>query len=230
MAIALPSTGSVPTGVAATCDTDDMRVVHGFLRALFLDAPGLVRIVCDHQPRRRAAVSRHIALLSATLANHHETEDTLLWDDLERRAPRCAAHVGLMRRQHGEMADMLAALDISLAEWDLRGGADDGTVSSHLDSIRASLDHHLGDEERWILPVASMTLTQAEWNRLGEMGGSHTPKGMAFILLGYLLRSLPHEDRERWTRTSLPIPVRILWALFGRRSFDRYRRDLAVDA
>ncbi len=230
MAIAMPSTGVVPIDPAPTCNTDDMRVVHGLLRALFLDAPALVRTVGADQPRRRAAVSAHVAFVSAALASHHEVEDVLLWDDLERRAPKCALHVGVMRRQHAEMHDLLATLDLAVAEWDLSGGADDGAVSMQLDRIRAVLEQHLGDEEMWILPVAATTLTQQEWNRLGEMGGSHTPKGTAFILLGYLLRSMPDVDRRAWMQANLPRPVRMIWTLFGRRSFDAYRRSLAVDA
>lgn len=230
MATALPSTGTAPTTAAPTCDTDDMKIVHGLLRALFSDAPGIVRTVSHTQPRRHAAVSRHIALLSITLAWHHETEDVLLWDELERRAPRCAAHVGVMRAQHAEMAELLHALDDSLVRWTDRGGADDGTVSTRLEHISSSLERHLGDEERWILPVASSTMTQDEWNRLGEMGSSHTPKGMEFVLLGYLIGSIPEATRGAWIRASLPVLVRVLWAVTGRRTFARYRRTLAVDA
>jgi len=230
MATALPRTGTVPSAPDATCDTSDMRVVHGLLRALFLDASGLVRTIGATQPRRRAAISAHIAFVSTVLAGHHHVEDALLWDDLARRAPRCGLHVGLMRSQHAEMHDLLAALDLSIAAWDLRGGPDDGTVSSHLDSIRTALERHLGDEERWILPVAATTLTQKEWNRLAEMGGEHTPKGKAFILLGYMLRSIPDNDREPWAKANLPLLLRALWRIAGRRTFDAYRRGLAVDA
>jgi hemerythrin-like domain-containing protein len=230
MATALPRTGIEPIDPAPTCNTDDMRIVHGLLRALFLDAAALVRTVRADQPRRRDAVSAHVAFVSAALASHHQVEDVLLWDDLERRAPKCALHVGLMRRQHAEMHGLLMLLDQSVAAWNVLGGADDGSVSAHLDEIRAVLDQHLGDEELWILPIASATLTQEEWNRLGEMGGSHTPKGKAFILLGYLLQSMPQAERGPWMRANMPLPLRLIWALFGRRRFTAYRRTLGVEA
>jgi hemerythrin-like domain-containing protein len=230
MALALPSTGAVPVGVAPTCDTDDMRIVHGLLRALYLDAACLVRSVGSDQPARQAAVGRHIGFLVDALSSHHRVEDVLLWETLEQRAPQCALHVGQMRSQHAEMHALLDDLAGPLAAWRLGGGPDDGTVSGLLERIRASLDRHLGDEERLILPVASTTMTQSEWNSLGEMGSRHTPKDMQFVLLGFLLRSLPDAARDAWMRRTLPLPVRVLWTLLGRRRFDRYRAALAVDA
>ncbi len=35
---------------------------------------------------------------------HHESEDELLWDKLEQRAPACALHVGQMRAHHAQVA------------------------------------------------------------------------------------------------------------------------------
>lgn len=231
MATVLPSTGADDSVTpVASCNTDDMFLVHGLLRSLYLGAACLVRSVGDDQPRRRRAVSAHIAMIADMLHHHHHTEDTLLWDELEQRAPACALHVGLMRRQHADMADLIVELRAALQAWDARGIADDGTLSTLLEKIRATLEQHLGQEEDRILPFADRVFTQAEWDRLGEMGSSHTPKNRLFVQLGYLLQSLPDADRHAWVRANLPAPVRVLWQLVGSRQFLRYRRTLAVNA
>jgi hemerythrin-like domain-containing protein len=230
MATALPATGATPAPTPTTCDTDDMLLVHGLLRSLYRGAACLVRSVGDTQPQRRAHVSAHIAMIADMLHHHHATEDTLLWDALEKRAPACALHVGSMRRQHAAMADLLEELERGLGEWDARAGADDGTVSDVLERIRASLDAHLGAEEAAILPFASRVFTQAEWDRLGEMGSSHTPRALLFVQLGYLVASLPEERRSDWVRANLPLVVRVLWRTVGRRRYLRYRAALGVAA
>jgi hemerythrin-like domain-containing protein len=229
MVTVLPSTGSVPAS-QPRCDTSDMVLVHGLLRRLFVEAAGVVRTVGHAQPIRRSNVISHVRMIADMLHQHHRTEDVLLWDDLEQRAPSCALHVGLMRRQHADMAQALDALTRHLDEWDVRGGADDGSVSCDLERIRGALDRHFGQEETGILPFAEQVFTQAEWDKLGEMGGAHTPRQLIFVQLGYLIASLPEHSADAWLRGNLPAPVRLLWRLVGARRFARYRRALAVDA
>jgi hemerythrin-like domain-containing protein len=230
MATALPSTGAPNPSPAPTCDTSDMFLVHGLLRSLYLGAACLVRSVGDDQPLRRQNVAAHVAMIADMLHHHHHTEDTLLWDDLERRAPACALHVGLMRTQHADMAELLSELTPALDAWNARGGADDGSVSTLLDRIRLTLDTHLGQEEERILPFAQRVFTQEQWNKLGEMGSSHTPRDQLFIQLGYLLASLPEDSRDTWLKANLPAVPRVLWHLIGRRQYARYRAGLGVDA
>lgn len=229
MATALPSTGA--TGAPQRrCDTDDMKLVHGLLTLLFREAPGLVRGVSPGQPRRQRAVAAHIAMISGILHGHHRTEDTLLWDTLEQRAPSCAVHVDLMRSQHAEMSRLLDALDADVATWQSRGGADDGAVHDALVRLVGLMQLHLGVEEDLILPVAQFAMTQKEWNVLGETSQKHTARDVMFVQLGYLIESLPAENRDALVRAHLPWPVRALWSLVGRRQYIRYRAEMEIDA
>jgi iron-sulfur cluster repair protein YtfE (RIC family) len=207
-----------------------MELVHGLLMLLFREAPGLVRDVGVGQPRRQRAVAGHIAMISGMLHGHHRTEDTLLWDVLEQRAPSCAVHVTLMRSQHTEMSQLLEVLDADVASWIARGGADDGTVHGALVEILALLEVHLGSEEESILPVAQLAMSQKEWDVLGETSQKHTAKDVMFVQLGYLIESLPTENRSALLRANLPWPVRVLWASIGRRQYARYRAEMMVDA
>lgn len=229
MATALPSTGATAVR-QRRCDTDDMKLVHGLLKLLFREAPELARDVCDGQPRRQRAVSGHIAMISGILHGHHRTEDTLLWDTLEQRTPSCAVHVTLMRSQHAEMSQLLEVLDAHVAAWAARGGADDGTVQGALAKILELMEAHLGSEEQLILPVAQLAMSQKEWDALGETSQKHTRKDVMFVQLGYLIESLPPENRDAFVRVNLPWPVRMLWSLIGRRQYARYRAEMTVAA
>lgn len=229
MATALPSTGA-PAAPQRRCDTDDMKLVHRLLTLLFREAPRLVRDVSAGQPRRQRAVAEHVAMISGILHGHHRTEDTLLWDTLEKRTPSCAVHVSLMRSQHDEMSDLLDVLDTDVATWRARGGADDGAVHDTLEKIVELMEIHLGAEEDLILPVAQLAMTQKEWDMLGETSQKHTAKDVMFVQLGYLIESLPAVGREEHVRAILPWPVRLLWTLVGKRQYRRYRAEMAVDA
>ncbi|SDG68707.1 hemerythrin domain-containing protein [Microbacterium pygmaeum] len=230
MAVALPSSGTTSSAQQARCDTDDMKLVHGLLRLLFREAPDLVRSVGRTHPLRRDAVSAHVSMISGMLHGHHRTEDSMLWDALEQRAPSCAVHVSAMRRQHDDMAALLAALDEEVAAWNTRRGPDDGSVVATLERIRTVLETHLGAEEVLILPVAQLALSQKEWDLLGKTSQKHTPKDVMFVQLGYLIQSLPERTRRDWVRANLPFLVRALWATIGRRRYSRYRAAMAVEA
>lgn len=231
MTTALPPTGAAPVP-ERRCDTDDMKIVHGLLRLLFRQAPELVRAVAPGQARRQRAVANHVAMISTMLHGHHRTEDTLLWDVLEQRTPACALHVGRMRSQHDDMARMLTDLDARVAEWNRVGGADDQGVAHLLDQVLSVLDTHLGAEETVILPVAQVSMSQKEWDLLGETSREHTPKDVMFVQLGYLRESFPAESRDDMVRQllPLPLPVRLLWKLVGKRQYARYLAELHVDA
>jgi iron-sulfur cluster repair protein YtfE (RIC family) len=230
MATALPPTGAAAAAQRRRCDTDDMKLVHGLLMLLFREAPALVESVAAGHPRRQRAVAAHVAMISGILHGHHRTEDTLLWDTLQERMPSCAVHVGLMRSQHDEMARLLEVLDSRIAAWTGRGGADDGTVRDTLVKIVAVMEVHLGSEERLILPVAQLAMSQREWDLLGKTSQKHTARDVMFVQLGYLIESLPAQSRAAWVRTNLPWPLRAVWALIGRRQYARYRAGLTVDA
>jgi iron-sulfur cluster repair protein YtfE (RIC family) len=231
MATRLPSTGTTPApSPQRSCDTADMRLVHGLLTLLFREAPALVADVAASRPRRQRAVVEHLAMISGILHGHHRTEDTLLWDTLETRMPSCAVHVGLMRSQHDEMARLLELLDARTADWSARGGADDGTVHDVLGDILEVMALHLGSEEELILPVAQVAMSQREWDLLGETSRQHTARGVMFVQLGYLIESLPTQGRDAWVRANLPWPLRAVWTLIGARRYARYRAELTVDA
>lgn len=208
----------------AGCDTQDMRLVHRVFRAVFADGPTLVSGVAEGDRARAQAVSQHLQGLVVALRRHHETEDDLLWDDLTARAPGCALHVGLMRNQHAHMATVLAVAEEQLTRWAGTAAVTDrNELHASMVEIDRLLHDHLGDEERLILPVAAQTLTQREWNRLGEFARRETKPSMLFPQLGFMLDSMTPEEGRRFLRSGMPAPARLLWRLIGQRQYRRYR-------
>lgn len=221
---ATPSTPLTPSTPRVRCDTSDMLHIHRLFRRQFVDAPVLVRAVDEDDRARLAVVAAHVRELAAGLHHHHHVEDALLWDTLERRAPACALHVGLMRSQHAGVAMKLEELDARMAAWETSAdGTSREAVATTLDEIRAALLMHLGQEEERILPAASTVMSQREWDQLRKQGMASIAKRTLLVQLGWILDCLPEPERADWVRTNLPVPLRLLWQLVGRRRFAAHR-------
>ncbi|MBM7820150.1 hemerythrin-like domain-containing protein [Cellulosimicrobium cellulans] len=233
----LPPPGPLPAGQHAGCDTSGMFLVHRIFRWLYRELPVLVREVAPGDTARSAVVGRYAHLDFFALHMHHETEDMVLWDRLEARAPACALHVGQMRAQHAEVAVHLARIEPQLAPW--VATADHGlrdAFAADLEALRDLLSAHLGQEEGDILPVAGEVMSQQEWDFMEE----HTRatlmahrkelgKDVMALQLGLLVASVPEAEREDWFRANVPAPVRVLYLLLLRRRYDNAMRELYPD-
>lgn len=207
------------------CDTSDMVVVHDFLRHVYRQAPGLVTSTRQGDRTRAAVVAAHLAFLSRFLHNHHHSEDVVIWDELERRSPGCALHVGLMRRQHQEVGALLDDLEPRIAAWAGTADAADGAVlRTDLERLNSLLFSHLGSEEAEILPEVAATWTQKEWQRLEAQARKGVTVKEIPVLLGFLLESMTPEARAAFLREAGPVGV--IYRLLGRRRFLAYRRRL----
>ncbi|BDZ47439.1 hemerythrin domain-containing protein [Naasia aerilata] len=207
------------------CDTSDMVMVHNFLRHVYSPAPELVAGIRDGDSARASVVAGHLGFLIRFLHNHHRSEDIVLWDELERRTPACALHVGLMRRQHQEVGDLLDDLEPRIAAWGSTASAADGAaIVAGLERLNRLLFTHLGQEESQILPTVSATWTQKEWQQLE----AHARKGVTpkeiMVLLGFILESMTPEARASFLREAGP--VGLIYRVFGERRFSAYRRRL----
>lgn len=202
-------------------DTRAMNVIHTFFRREFRLAGGLVRGVQD--PARAAVVADHVAFLTLSLHHHHTTEDDHLWPLLLERVPEDVAPiVHLMESQHGRMDGLLEEVDTLLPT--LRNGGDPTVrdrLADLLDTLYVHLSEHLDAEEQRLLPIAARSMTQAEWDRLGEIGRSTAPKGRAMLAMGMFL----HDGGPEGAAVMLsdaPAPVRWLVPKLARRAFRRH--------
>lgn len=217
-----------PTGQAEsvpTCNTADLVMIHRVIRYGFREADGLIRGVAAGDIARARIVGTQVASTVSGLHHHHEGEDLILWDTLEQRSPGCAIHVSLMKSQHAEVATLIKQVEDALPAWEQGAGADErDKVAELVNAIEASLAVHLGNEEQLILPVARTTMSQREWDRLGEHVQASMSKSELLIQVGWIVEALGPEDGPRFVREVLPAPVRLIWGTVGKRQFAKHRR------
>ena len=162
MAVKLPSSGAMPEGQRAGCDTSGLILVHRIFRWLYRELPLLIREVDAGDLERAAIVGRYAHLDFYALHLHHETEDLALWDRLTSRDPGCAQHVGQMKAQHAEVAAHLARIEPQLDPWvasadPLLGDA----LARDVEELSDTLHGHLRQEEDHIMPVAGACYSQS---------------------------------------------------------------------
>lgn len=222
MVTQLPSTGKNGSPLeGGGCDTSDLVMIHGMYRKVFGDAPARVRAVVHGNSAQRDAVVLYLTDISHSLHAHHHGEDELLWNELVTRAPSCAPHVGQMREQHEAVAALLDVLDAQVVAWHASGSNDDrDAVATTTDEIARVLFAHLGQEERDIVPVAQSSMPQHLWDKLSEHGRASSPRDRQLASLGHILSSMPPDEAAIWMKANLPLPVRLLWKLVGKRQFD----------
>ena len=149
----------VPDG-PKLCSGDDMRILHNAFLWAYEQAPGLVRGAPAGDTARSEFLGQWLADLDATLHTHHESEDELLWDKLEQRAPACALHVGQMRAHHAQVAALLEEAGPHLARW--RATADPAVGEQLADAYERMLEVlkvHLRREVVEVVPVAERVVT-----------------------------------------------------------------------
>lgn len=224
----LPSTGADDRIVDETgCDTSDIFLIHRIFRWGYRELPRAVREVPAGDVRRAETVAQAVDRIDQGLHVHHEGEDELLWDRLERREPGCSMHVDVMKAQHAQVAELLALVDPIVAEW--RTTADPATaerLAAALDDVGSTLGVHLGREEADMVPVAARVLSQAEWEEIGEHGRRALPKDAMPVQLGLMIDAVPTAERDEWVRSNLPAPIRLLWVLLMRRKYTAWQREL----
>lgn len=222
MASALPSTGTPPSG-EFSCDAGDLLLIHRYFRSMFVDAQFLVENATLGDPGRASVLADHISENATYLHTHHHGEDEFLWDKLEQRTPSCTVHVEQMKVQHAEVAALLDAIEAALPAWRATGAAGDrALVSDALASMNSAFGAHLDLEEKEIIPVAEVSVSQAEWDQLARHGQAATPGPRRFIQLGFILGSLTDEQRAIFMKV-IPAPVRVLYRLVGKRQFEKQR-------
>ncbi|QAY73896.1 hemerythrin domain-containing protein [Agromyces protaetiae] len=222
MTTRLPSTGAAPfEAPAATCRSDEVVVVHRLFKRLFADAPDIVRGVEVGDTVRAKRVAKHLHGITKLLHVHHRTEDAYFWDTMTDRTPSCGLHVALMRTQHERVSDLLDVVDERIDEWtpdaDLASAE---RLALELEEVNQLLLVHLADEEREAFPILDEILTDAEWDRVHRKAQGHLPPLPLFVLVGFMLESVPPAERDHWFATQMPAPIRVAYRAVGRKQYE----------
>ena len=208
----------VPDG-PVLCNGDEMRILHNAFLWAYEQAPGLARGVAAGDVARSEFLGQWLADIDATLHSHHESEDLLLWDKLEQRAPACALHVGQMRAHHAQVAQLLEEASPLLARW--RATADPAVGEELADAYERILEVlkvHLRREVVEVIPVAERVVTEQEWTAMGDHSREAIPRNRLLPQLGMLMACSAPADRKAFY-AELPLSVKVLWRLVGKRQY-----------
>lgn len=214
-----------------------MAMVHRVFRAELTGAARLVGRVRPGQPVRQKLVATHVANVIRALHHHHAAEDERLWPMLYARVPTRAKDIGRMQRQHDQIADSMARVELRLQEW--LGIADSTTARPHvwsrvtgsliadLEALASLVSDHLRAEEKLIVPLINANITDAEWRAVTRRGGSLLGRNSCFVLafLGMALEACTADERRRLL-AGMPQPQRLLVGLFARPALLAYRARL----
>ncbi|MGO8687321.1 MAG: hemerythrin domain-containing protein [Candidatus Dormibacteria bacterium] len=204
------------------CDTSDMRFPHGMLRRALADPETVLGRARPGDREHAAQVSSYYANVLDFLHAHHGAEDELLWPKLRQRAPQ---HLPLYERMEAEHAGISGACDAAQAA-DESYGADptEDTARALAAAIRhliGELEVHLSEEEREILPIAAVTMTQEEWGEMPGHGMRHMTADKPWLIIGLIFEQMP-EDVRSVTLQHFPPPVREMWETSGSSMFSSF--------
>jgi len=207
-------------------DVRDMAIVHHTFRSAYAESAQLVRALPTPSPGRVTFLADHIDFGLEMLHHHHASEDLLLYPLLVERAPEEAAMTADVADEHLVVQTALESAVAACATWRQHPTPETGeALASSLDNLNEVLQPHLDDEEQQVVPLAAVTLTQEEWDAVGEHSTSHIPRARRAVAFGMLLEPLDESDRT-FMKRHLPAPVRMLYPLLIQRPWTKYASTL----
>ena len=203
-----------------------MAIVHQTFPNAFTESAQLIRANPTPSPERVAFMSDHVDFALGMLHHHHASEDELLYPLLIQRAPEEAAETERTQHQHKEVEGTIEAATNACVTWRKSPSAESGeALATSLEALNEALQPHLDDEEQITVPLAAVTLTQAEWDKMGEQGTAGIPKKMLPVAFGMLLEPLNESDRALM-KAELPGFVRLFYGPLIQRPWNKYKKTL----
>ena len=207
-------------------DVRDMAIIHRTFRNAYQEAARLVRAAPTPSPGRVTFLADHIDLVLRALHSHHQDEDDLLYPKLIERAPEQAPMTEQVEHEHQVIATALDAASAACATWRQRPSAETGeALAAALDHLNEAVQPHLDDEEQKVVPLAAVTLTQQEWDAMGQRGMNSVPRNKRGIAAGMMLEPLDAEERA-YMMKHVPAPIRILYPFLVERPWKKYAATL----
>ncbi|RYP86927.1 hemerythrin domain-containing protein [Nocardioides guangzhouensis] len=204
----------------------DMAIVHRTFRNAYAEAARLVRARPTPSAERVTFLADHIDFGIAMLHHHHEAEDELLYPLLIERVPEQAGTTDEVAKEHLLVQASIEAAKNACSAWRNQPSEETGeALAASLDELNVVLQPHLDDEEQKVVPLAAVTLTQAEWDALGEHAQAGIPRDKMAVAFGMLLEPLDESDRA-FMKRGLPLPVRMLFPLMIQRPWKKYASTL----
>jgi len=204
----------------------DMAIVHATFRHAYSEAAELVRANPTPSSERVTFLAEHIDFGITMLHHHHESEDDLLYPKILERSPDQAPMITEIDQQHQAVSGSLDQAREARTTWRTQPSPDSAeSLAAALEGLNTTLQPHLDDEEKRIVPLAATTLTQREWDAMGEHARASIPRSMLPIAMGMMLEPLDEADRT-YMKGQLPAPIRLLFPLLIDRQWKRYAKKL----
>ena len=183
------------------------------MRALPTPSPGRVTFLADHIDSGLDAASPSCE------------KDLLLYPLLLSGYPRGCDHPG-GRAPSIRSSSHLSTVPLPRTHWRQHPTVETGeALAASLDHLNEVLQPHLDDEEQQVVPLAAVTLTQEEWDAVGEHSSSHIPSAKRAVTFGMILEPLDEDDRN-FMKRNLPTPVRMLYPFMIQRPWKKYASTL----
>ncbi|MGO4205227.1 hemerythrin domain-containing protein [Rhodococcus sp. TAF43] len=145
-------------------DTTMMGVVHDALRR-DLSRTNDVLEIGRIETRQRCALADHTRWMMEFLHAHHSAEDRGLWPLIRRADPDAAPVLERMDADHARIGPEIDRLEAAAALFhDDESPTAEGQFADALAGLEDTLLPHLRREEDEAMPLATRTLTQAQWD------------------------------------------------------------------
>jgi hemerythrin-like domain-containing protein len=192
-------------------DTTMMGVVHDALRR---DLARLRSALSGSPPPgdvQRRALAGHIDWMMDFLHHHHHGEDVGLWPLLRQRNPQAGPLLDRMEADHARIALAVELLRQAAGRYAANGSELERiNVAAALSALAEPLLPHLRGEEDDAMPLASASLTDAEWRAWDQQ---HNVRGKSLSRLaaeGHWLMDGLDPDRRDVLLHLVPAPARII--------------------
>jgi hypothetical protein len=82
---------------------------------------------------------------------------------------------------------------------------------------------HLDDEEAHVVPLLRIHITAEEWTRFGRETFEKFTNAEKLVATG-TLEDVATPEEATWFIGDLPLPIKLMWRVSGRRQYARYMR------
>jgi hemerythrin-like domain-containing protein len=205
---------------AAPARTEEMAVVHRVFRRGFPMVAGLVRRTPPGATGRSEPIAVHLDFLLNGLHHHHSGEDENIWPLLLERAALQAELVKRMEAQHAVVAERSDRVRSLLDRWQ-ESATDGEPLAVAIDEFTTALVEHLDDEEAHVVPLIRAHITADEWERFGQETFEKFTNPEKLTATG-TLEEVATAEEAAWFTGGLPVPIKVMWRLVGRRKYTRY--------
>jgi hypothetical protein len=204
-------------------DTADRADLIGFTLTHALFRNELPRLVEAFSVSRIGApeqlvIEDHLRLVTDHLLRHHQEEDRFHWPALAERAPGAVPLLGLLEKEHEQMDPLMEAVRDQTSPRQQRAG--------HLQELSALVMAHLDEEDRSIVPLLAVHITEAEQSASMQHSRAAIPPADELRVLSMMLAAADEAEKTRML-TPLPSEVRQAWENEGAPALRRVHDVLA---